>query len=996
MPEVNKYRILDYELVSVCEIDEDPETHQEIEEYRVLQNPYSMFYSIDEISVTGFNIKHFPSLFHYVVLDKEFSKITGTLGDTVTISTKKGDTDLRATNFILYDWNNSEYSSQTTDIRTEDEGLLFCHMTYDNESDDKHSYIKYGNGGCCYAKKTSRDYQYAPLTRISNFITVITNGTDYKLYYLNKINSNNTVWKVLYVPKYKSFWQESNWTTDASQWTTLNDIAEEIYKSMDNTKELDPSNPSVVMVTPPVKATVNWSIYSYDVDSENKLRNFVADEVGSNYFRNKYTNSNPITMCKAVPLNDTITFKEADSDDFYISSSKNSYILFDYRSSDTEIYPLYSPEILEEYGIAFVRSDWLFYDADHNLRVEFYPEKASNLLYNEDGTALKTYTHSVNNPLIGYVKSWKDIYGITEDPASDGSNYDYMNTNKYVNYYMKNRSFVAHSFRWFTGNQRLTSSKISIAFDSNGKPTRICKPSWNWALREKNFGDVEKHDPQMVFTFIVMGGKPMNDTAPIDNVGVWVNKEEYGMECLCYFDDYRSYTQPVTYETTSTPFDSAIATDQDKFQYFKPITVANNTLLTYMDDENQPVLKYERWRYILQYVYAEDNPAVWINQGEANPSVVMNEEDRVYHYDTTINTKSLYNVQKKIQTVIRKYSPADEDAEQAIEEKKQEAGWMTPNEYYNSSVDTSKVDTGALGYSRAASISDEIKGNWFWVDELKNWCIWRRVNAAFLNLYVWNGRNDWDSLEDIINALYKMDLQTLKRVYYYNPDVFSIGPLNASFSTFCNTTDNTKPAWMAENVWLSIILKRDTRMSTYDSETFQNIHSSSILYNRQQAVVIPGDTRYSSGDKIGKLKTGYGAIVMPTVGCPCIVRNTTGQLNLMYKFKTDGNFKANDTTQTNLYFKDEGVTYLNSVCKTYFGTGDEYTIKNWKKFNMTNWDEEKEGKILTGAEESLYGVPPIVNSKAETINMNIEMTVPRPNISTKSIENEDYILRWNR
>lgn len=992
--ELNKYRILDYELVSVCEIDEDPETHQEIEEYRVLQSSYSMFYSIDEISM--FSIKHYPKQCHYVVLDKEFSKITGTLGDTVTINTKKGDTDMRATNFILYDWNNSEYSSQTTDIRTEDEGLLFCNMTYDNESDDKHSYIKYGNGGCCYAKKTSRDYQYAPLTRISCFITVITNGTEYKLYYLNKINSNNTVWKVLYVPKYKSFWQESNWTTDSSQWTTLNDIAEDIYKSMDNTKELDPSNPSVVMVTPPVKATVNWSIYSYDVDSENKLRNFIADEVGSNYFRNKYTNSNPITMCIAVPLNDTITFKEPDSDNFYISSSKNSYILFDYRSSDTENYPLYSPEILEEYGIAFIRSDWLFYDADHNLRVEFYPEKASNLLYNEDGTPLKPYTHSVNNPLIGYVKSWKDIYGITEDPAIDGIKYDNMNTNKYVNYYMKNRSFVAHSFRWFMGNQSLNSTKISIAFDSNGKPTRICKPSWNWALREKNYGDVEKHDPQMVFTFKTMGGKPMNDKAPIDNVGVWVNKEEYGMECLCYFDDYRSYTQPVTYETTSTPFDSAKAADQNLFQYFKPITVANNTLLTYMDDENQPVLKYERWRYILQYVYAEDNPAIWINQNAVNPSVEMDEEEKVYHYDTTINTRSLYNIQKKVQTVVKKYSPADEDAEQAIEEKKQEAGWMTPNEYYNSSVDTSKVDTGALGYSRAASISDEIKGNWFWVDELKNWCIWRRVNAAFLNLYVWNGRNDWDSLEDIINALYKMDLQTLKRVYYYNPDVFSIGPLNASFSTFCNTTDNTKPAWMAENVWLSIILKRDTRMSTYDSETFQNIHNSSILYNKQQAVVIPGATRYSSGDKIGQLKTGYGAIVMPTVGCPCIVRNTTGQLNLMYKFKTDGNYKANDTTQSNLYFKDEGVTYLNSVCKTYFGTGDEYTIKNWKKFNMTNWDEEKEGKILTGAEESLYGVPPIVNSQAETINMKIEMTVPRPNISTKSIENEDYILRWNR
>ena len=170
MPEENKYRILDYELVSVCEIDEDPETLQEIEEYRVLQNPYSMFYSIDEVSMNDWSIKHFPSLFHYVILNKEFSEITGTLEDTVIINKKKGNTDLRATNFILYDWNNSEYSSQTTDIHTEDEGLLFSNMTYDNESDENHTYIKYGENGCCYAKKSSKDYQYAPLTRISNFI----------------------------------------------------------------------------------------------------------------------------------------------------------------------------------------------------------------------------------------------------------------------------------------------------------------------------------------------------------------------------------------------------------------------------------------------------------------------------------------------------------------------------------------------------------------------------------------------------------------------------------------------------------------------------------------------------------------------------------------------------------------------------------------------------------------------------------------------------------
>ena len=133
--------------------------------------------------------------------------------------------------------------------------------------------------------------------------------------------------------------------------------------------------------------------------------------------------------------------------------------------------------------------------------------------------------------------------------------------------------------------------------------------------------------------------------------------------------------------------------------------------------------------------------------------------------------------------------------------------------------------------------------------------------------------------------------------------------------------------------------------------------------------VIPLKSKYvpKKGDVvIGKIKEHWGAIVMPTVGCPCIIRNRSGQLNLMYKFKTDGNFTIADTTQTDLYYKDEGVTYLNSVCKIYFGNGDEYTIDNWKKFNLTNTDEEILDMLSSIEDEMIESIKTRHNNNRKT------------------------------
>ena len=140
--ENNEYRIVDYELSYVDEVEYDDGVL--VEECDVFKAHFSMFYSIDK----------FPEYFHYVILDEEFSKVAS-LPDTLTIPlSSTNGRDLRALNYVMYDWNHNKYSCQDSNITTDDKGLLFKDMSYDWTKDD---YIKFGDNGCIYAKKTNED-----------------------------------------------------------------------------------------------------------------------------------------------------------------------------------------------------------------------------------------------------------------------------------------------------------------------------------------------------------------------------------------------------------------------------------------------------------------------------------------------------------------------------------------------------------------------------------------------------------------------------------------------------------------------------------------------------------------------------------------------------------------------------------------------------------------------------------------------------------------------
>ena len=991
------YKIEDDELICL-------ESNDTTGEYIRWNNQKNMRYSISDMP---FNI-------NYAKLDEEFRVVDGTnvvvessrYPAKIKIKNKIESTQLdnRIKNLVYYSWDKT-YIDNSTVIETDLDGILIKDIKInDGES------VRFGEErkGCIYAAKSNLDKGYlTPLMTVNGLMTIIKNNNEYKCYLLRSVDDEWSHWVELVVNKTVYFYCEySGWNGtcyDTSKTGALSTSGEYRFsfdsatcKSYYESYYSITTNETEVQKAPP---TVQWSINSYDIDSENNLRNFLLDENGSQFVRNKYTNNEPITMCQAIPVDDVISENGQD-----VSSSNKCYILFDYQSNDTQQYALYSPELLETYGIGFIRSDWIIYDKDGNLRVEFWPEKASNLLFDKTGnktleTATGNYEHSASNPLYGCIKSFRTAKGVIEvgisDTAELANEAIFVNTQENVRNLLQNRASICRCYKMFKF-QSISGGKSSVLLNSKplyikteGTMIHYCKAEYNndyAKLNDVTKSHVTKKDQQLAFRLAKLAnmGKVENDADEIQNLCVWFYNDTYKMPQLYYVDDYRSYNGAVTYATSVLTSGST--------EYYLPLGTCVSNVVPYMDEENQPLLQYERWKNVLQFIYSDANRTVWTG------------EPGSYYYDPSQNNRTIVKGTSKIYTKISKYSPADENAEENVEKVLEEDGWMTPNDYYNTKVNTSNVDTGSLGYTRASTATDEIKGKWFWVDEIKNWCVWRRTNRSTIHLYVWNGRNGWDKLEDIVNAWLKFDWQTLKRIYFYNPSVISIGMFSDNFSSMATTyyDKEWKPALMAVNSYHTIILKRDTSISTYDSETFQNIHSSSVMYvdinsDEHMGVTIPGNYDYGGKtSKIGKVKQGYGAIVMPVVGCPCVVRNTNGQLNLMYVNKLDGNFTNNDDTNEALYFKDEGIIYLNSVCQTYFGKGDEFNIKDWKKFTKKDNTEEKASKMYSNDEESLYGVPQLINSEAEKINMKMTMTSPRPNIGTKSVKNEDYILRWNR
>lgn len=359
------------------------------------------------------------------------------------------------------------------------------------------------------------------------------------------------------------------------------------------------------------------------------------------------------------------------------------------------------------------------------------------------------------------------------------------------------------------------------------------------------------------------------------------------------------------------------------------------------------------------------------------------------------------------------------DLDEALENSED---WKTPMEYYSSQ---GNKDTSSLKIVNPNLEATNSTVKYFWVEDLHNWCRWINENNTKLVLYVWNGKNDWDSLETVIKKPKK---------YFYTDEFFDFG---VNYTTSKGKEINSGLRY-GEVFYKTILLKESTKFSTYEKDTFQNIRLSKV-HDTNNAQIYYG-TKISSGKKTyvdyydeygicewlgndweptenwwylinyaGEYKGKDGdksassvlvekrGFVIPTQACPSVFRNASGQLLLCYVFKVSGNFSSRDKSKKNNYFRDEETEYLNEVCELYFGKGEDRLIKkHWKRINYFETTQEIPSDIKTDNEETLYNMPSIYKSSSDDINMTMTFTVPRPNVGNDMIASTDVVSRWNR
>lgn len=832
---------------------------------------------------------------------------------------------------------------------------------------------------------------------VNNFgiLTIIKDGNDYKV--LKYIGADNIdKWEELKVPIEQS--ETPDWdnviTDSLLEGTTLADSYNILYS--DSSESEQP-----IHIVP--ETTVTESINSIDVNADGLLFDFRQGYENQTMLRNSPYNKDPITLCAEVPVYDvTYQYQNGTILETRYSTTNTTYILCQVVRTNmgTQYYPLYCPELFEQYGIGFIKSDWLTYDSNGNLLVEWWPEKSGNLFWYKDSPTsdpvVKSinveFNHSQSNPLYGRVKSWKDAEFIKSDSCRylnaahtyygpDFYNYPPKREATQTSRKTSTRShvYVGEAFQSVFPSGKYPEptdyeSYRFIEFDDTNN-VRQCVIPEIYEITAENFSptdwiliDINKPETNMFMNFFKFYNfhkentdttYVKNDYEPINNVAIWKKTDISNNKQLMLLGDYKSfYTIPNTYNNNYDRNVNGIS-----------------TLIALKDTNDEPMLLYERWKtYVTFFVSTDSLPQM--------PERFLPEGQQQYQW---------YGL-SYVKTKVSYESPANENPEDVLDELEKSNDWKTPSEYYNE-CPTAKFS----GYTKTdTTVNAKDAKNWFWVDDLANWCIWKRLDKYFIDLYVWNGKDGWDKFADIMNAWNISDWQTLKRTYYYNKDCFVKGPEYNQFEAMKTGSGVKGILW-----YNTLLLRKNNKLSTYDANSFQNIRVSKFIPNDDRFAVLPGymemprNVYVLEGDDGMPIKTKY-ANLFTTLGCPCIIRGVSGQLNLLYRLQLEGDF-TNKTLSHERHICREYLDYLNDICVGFFGDGNEKTIrKNWKRFTTVDDSEEIATGIVDETNETIYNRPSQINSVAEYINMHISFEAPRPNVVSKGTKHDDYALRWDR
>lgn len=354
----------------------------------------------------------------------------------------------------------------------------------------------------------------------------------------------------------------------------------------------------------------------------------------------------------------------------------------------------------------------------------------------------------------------------------------------------------------------------------------------------------------------------------------------------------------------------------------------------------------------------------------------------LWRYSKSTNVFSIVN--KNITSV----PSADEILNQELEENKLK--YQTPTEYYANSLTSSNENVE----DAFSEIGDD--RNWFWLDTIKNWCIYVE-KSGILQLMCWNGIDGWDSVNDIMTARNSANLYYLARKYLYSQNFFIEGIAYPNDRWGCFVPIRYPNGAIAQIYYRTLILTADTNVKNYNNK-FQNLHDTKIYQTGERNEISNigiAATKTSAGTKIPFDPTRQAVFGVPTQYCPVLFKQTNGNIALSYTYYVVGNgYGVN--TETNPYHIIS-PTVANERCRDIFGAGDDKTIdEDWKRYFTVDSTEERSSEIRSSNEDTIYGAASLTLNVAEKKINSITITANRPNPGTNNRDRQDYIERWDK
>lgn len=675
--------------------------------------------------------------------------------------------------------------------------------------------------------------------------------------------------------------------------------------------------------------------------------------------------------------------------------STKSFILM-----DMDGYCLYCPELIEKYGIAFIKSDWVYRDENGELYVNVSESELKSRYANFWDSTNPTYPASgdiVKGEI--YSTQYLNLKDSTRQLTPDTGYYnstDRCSENLIYKYYEE--YFIRPSTM-----EDLTG--ISIG-------------NWN-TLYNNRSGNIpmprlyccgEQYD---IFYDNILETKlkKITGSTNYNEIVVWERNK-----------NIRNTNDKITSHFVRYRIEESF--NYDRGPQFKEVAFWLGETEKFLTTINGTY--YDRQTNFIDYIHDFDN-SIFINE---NDKFIIKQAIYIIAYSINYDISPRF-VNSALPSTWTSYL----NYKQGIYQKNEihminasRESTVSQDEYREEEIKTRSFMTPAEWYGTANQIIDDVPESqeWFWLDTLSNWCRYEisPFDKTSVMLCVWDGLGLWNPLVEILSFYMNHDNYALLRRYLYSPNFFKIGPIcpntlgmdNSMELKVYNPIKNGSKNVIGEVAqhprdgqirYSSILLLRDNKSILY--KTKANMDYANVYYNMDYNTIARAFYPEHDSDQeaimpLNKDEKRQYVIGSETQPVPCILKLANGNLAICYDFvaQTNGISQGILRNIVNTFEGIEGnehedTTELNRKCKVIFGDGSDKTIeKDWKKYIVVDTSEEIKSEIKNINDETLYSSTSLTQIRAGKMMANISITAPRPNPTTNDKNIEDYLERWNK